>query len=55
MHGGLIANCALVMNTPPSLRDKVTRLVAGKGTLAARIDTFADQGEGAVGQGFKDD
>ena len=54
-HGGFIAMCDLVQNTPPALRNKVLRLVAGKGTLAARVDTFADKGGGAVGQGFKDE
>lgn len=48
-HGGFIAMCDLVQNTPPALRNKVLRLVAGKGTLAARVDTFADKGGGAVG------
>merc|ERR1712185_825149 len=47
--------CDLVQNTPPALRNKVVRLVAGKGTLAARVDTFADKGGGTVGQGFKDE
>ena len=50
-HAGFIAGCDLVQNTPPALRNKVLRLVAGKGTLAARCDTFADKGGGAVGQG----
>jgi len=54
-HGGFIAACDLVQNTPPALRNKVLRLVAGKGTLAARVDTFADKGAGAVGQGFRDE
>ena len=54
-HGGFIAFCDLVQNTPPALRNKVLRLVAGKGTLAARVDTFADKGGGQVGQGFRDE
>merc|ERR1719171_1742469 len=55
VHAGFIASCDLVQNTPPALRNKVIRLVAGKGTLAARVDTFADKGGGAVGQGFRDE
>ena len=55
VHGGFIAACDLVQNTPPALRNKVLRLVAGKGTLAARVDTFADKGRGTVGQGFRDE
>jgi len=54
-HGGFISACDIVQNTPPALRNKVLRLVAGKGTLAARVDTFADKGGGAVGQGFRDE
>jgi len=55
VHGGFLANCDLVQNTPPGLRNKVVRLVAGKATLSARVDTFADKGGGLVGQGFKDE
>ena len=55
VHGGFIAHCGLVQNTPPALRNKVIRIVAGKSTLAARVDTFADKGGGAVGQGFRDE
>ena len=54
-HGGFIAVCDLVQNTPPALRNKVLRLVAGKSTLAARVATLADAGGGAVGQGFRDE
>jgi U4/U6 small nuclear ribonucleoprotein PRP31 len=55
MHGGFIQHCDLVLNTPPALRNKVLRLVAGKSTLAARVDTFADKGGGVIGRGFKDE
>ena len=55
MHGGFIQHCDLVQNTPPSLRGKVLRLVAGKCTLAARVDTFADKGAGNTGQAFRDE
>jgi len=55
VHGGFLGSCDLVQNTPPALRNKVLRLVAGKGTLSARVDTFADKGGGLVGQGFRDD
>ena len=37
-HTGLIYYCDLVQNAPPFLRQKACRAVAGKVTLAARID-----------------
>ena len=55
IHGGFLQHCDLVTSTPPALRNKVLRLVAGKGTLAARVDTFADKGGGSVGQGFREE
>ena len=54
-HGGFIAFCDLVQKYAAGLGNKVLRLVAGKGTLAARVDTFADKGGGQVGQGFRDE
>ena len=39
-HGGFIAVCDLVQNTPPALRMKAARILAGTCTLAARIDAY---------------
>ena len=55
MHGGFIGSCDIVQNTPPALRNKILRLVAGKATLACRVDGFADKQGGAVGQRFRDE
>ena len=55
VHGGFLATCDIVQNTAPGLRNKVLRLVAGKATLSARVDTFADKGGGLIGQGFRDE
>ena len=55
MHGGYIGMCDIVQNTPPALRNKVLRLVAGKATLAVRVDGFADKQSGAVGRKFRDE
>lgn len=38
-HAGVMKDCDIVLNTPPGLRNKITRLVAGKVTLAARVDS----------------
>ena len=54
-NAGFIQYCDIVQNTPPNLRSKVTRLVAGKATLAARCDTYTDKEGGSIGQRFKDE
>ncbi|KAL1524198.1 hypothetical protein AB1Y20_019106 [Prymnesium parvum] len=54
-NAGFIQYCDIVQNTPPNLRSKVTRLVAGKASLAARCDTYQDKEGGAIGQRFKDE
>ena len=54
-HCGFIQYCDIVQNTPPNLRPKVIRLVAGKCSLAARCDTYQDKEGGSIGQRFKDE
>ncbi|KAL3903914.1 MAG: hypothetical protein SGPRY_011486 [Prymnesium sp.] len=54
-NAGFVQYCDIVQNTPPNLRSKVTRLVAGKASLAARCDTYQDKEGGAIGQRFKDE
>jgi len=54
-NAGFIQYCDIVQNTPPNLRGKVTRLVAGKASLAARCDTYQDKEGGSIGQRFKDE
>lgn len=43
-HTGFLMQCALVQSTPPALRPRVVRLVAGRCTLAARVDGFGAHG-----------
>jgi U4/U6 small nuclear ribonucleoprotein PRP31 len=40
MLQGLVYLCAVVTQTPPSLRIKAARLVAAKCTLLARVDAY---------------
>lgn len=54
-HAGVIKDCDIVLNTPPALRNKILRLVAGKVTLAARVDSYQDKSGGAVGQRLRDE
>ncbi|XP_013402804.1 U4/U6 small nuclear ribonucleoprotein Prp31-like [Lingula anatina] len=52
-HTGYIYYCELVQNTPPDMRRKAARLVAGKCTLAARVDSFHESQDGAIGDQLK--
>ena len=54
-RSGFIQHCDIVQNTPPNLRGKVVRLVAGKASLAARCDTYQDKEAGSIGQRFRDE
>jgi len=49
-----LESCEIVVSTPPSIRVKVLRLVAGKGTLAARVDHQRTDPIGMCGQKFKE-
>jgi U4/U6 small nuclear ribonucleoprotein PRP31 len=48
-HTGFIYQSDLVQKLPSDLRRKVSRLVAGKVTLAARIDSFHESRDGRQG------
>ena len=56
-HAGFIGQADLVQNTPPALRMKAARILAGKCTLAARIDAYQNAGDGnaAAGQQWRDE
>ncbi len=54
-HIGYIANCDIVHNTPPDLRKKVGRVIAGKSTLAARVDSFHSASDGSVGKKYREE
>eukprot|EP00967_Tisochrysis_lutea_P134786 scaffold238513_cov31-Tisochrysis_lutea.AAC.1 len=54
-HSGCIYAAELIQNTPPALRPKIMRMVAGKVTLAARADAYQDKGSGVIGQRFRDE
>lgn len=49
-HVGFIAQCDLINSTPPALRTKAGRLIATKGTLAARVDSFHSSPDGSFGR-----
>lgn len=49
-HAGYLFNTDIVQKTPPSLRLRATRLIAGKCTLMARVDSFGDDPAGSKGQ-----
>lgn len=48
-HTGYIYAAETVQSVPPDLRRKVARIVAGKATLAARIDSFHQSRDGHLG------
>jgi U4/U6 small nuclear ribonucleoprotein PRP31 len=54
-HAGFIQRADLIQNTPPQLRTKVLRLVAGKCTLACRADSYGDSKGGEIGEKFKEE
>jgi U4/U6 small nuclear ribonucleoprotein PRP31 len=43
---------ALVTSAPPSLRQRAARLLAGKCSLAARVDAYRESADGAVGERY---
>jgi U4/U6 small nuclear ribonucleoprotein PRP31 len=49
---GFLVDAAIVQTTPPSLRLKAVRLLAGKCTLAARVDSAHDDTTGSIGAKF---
>ncbi|CAF1196619.1 unnamed protein product [Didymodactylos carnosus] len=54
-HAGCIYYSDIVQNCPADLRAKVARLVAGKVTLAARVDSFHESADGKVGDFYRSD
>ena len=42
IHDGLIVTTKIIQDTPPSMRQRALRLLAGKVALAARLDSFSD-------------
>ncbi|CEL98412.1 unnamed protein product [Vitrella brassicaformis CCMP3155] len=46
---GLIFQSDLVLGTPPAFRNRAVKLVAGKCSLAARVDSFNESPQGQVG------
>eukprot|EP01103_Thecamoeba_quadrilineata_P017255 TRINITY_DN6037_c0_g1_i1.p1 TRINITY_DN6037_c0_g1~~TRINITY_DN6037_c0_g1_i1.p1 ORF type:complete len:510 (+),score=108.31 TRINITY_DN6037_c0_g1_i1:59-1588(+) len=52
-HAGFIGESELLLKTPPSLRTRACRLVAGKCTLAARVDSFHESPDGEVGRNLR--
>ena len=55
VNNGLISNCEIVQMAPASLKHRALRLVAGKVTLAARIDSFHQDLAGGAGQNFREE
>eukprot|EP00299_Pterocystis_sp_00344_P018178 c9078_g1_i1.p1 GENE.c9078_g1_i1~~c9078_g1_i1.p1 ORF type:complete len:491 (+),score=102.51 c9078_g1_i1:122-1474(+) len=52
-HQGFIHSCPLVTSAPPSLRTRAVRLLSGKCTLAARVDSYQESPDGSVGAQFR--
>lgn len=50
IHDGVIHTCPLVMTLPPKLRSKCGDIIAGKATLAARVDAARGSRDGKVGR-----
>lgn len=50
IHNGVIHSCPLVMTLPPKLRSKGGDIVAGKATLAARVDAARGARDGNEGR-----
>lgn len=52
-HQGFIYSCQLMQQTPPPLRPRAARLVAGKCTLLARVDAYGQDPSGAQGEAMR--
>eukprot|EP00824_Muranothrix_gubernata_P003962 TRINITY_DN15083_c0_g1_i1.p1 TRINITY_DN15083_c0_g1~~TRINITY_DN15083_c0_g1_i1.p1 ORF type:complete len:499 (-),score=132.99 TRINITY_DN15083_c0_g1_i1:396-1892(-) len=52
---GFLMTCDLITSTPPVLRHKVAKLVAGKVSLASRVDSNQTDAMGTVGKAFRDE
>ena len=53
MHQGVVAQCDLMLQTPPEWKSRAIRLVAAKCALAARIDAYMSRGEGSSAEGTR--
>ena len=54
-HTGFIYYSKIVQDTPQDLRRKASRLVAGKSTLAVRVDVSHESTDGHIGQQFREE
>ncbi|ESO09443.1 hypothetical protein HELRODRAFT_185344 [Helobdella robusta] len=54
-HTGYIYFSDFVQSAPPELRRKAARLVAGKCSLASRVDSFHENMDGSAGETMKSD
>jgi U4/U6 small nuclear ribonucleoprotein PRP31 len=54
-NSGLLSQCEIVQTAPPALKMRALRLVAGKVTLAARIDSFHQDTAGSSGLNFQEE
>ena len=54
-HQGVIWQCEVVQKAPPALRGKAARLVGGKCTMMARVDSYGQDPTGSRGQAMKDE
>lgn len=54
-HTGFVYYTDIVQSTPPDLRRKASRLVAGKCTLAARVDASHESPDGRIGRQLRDE
>lgn len=52
-HTGHVYYSEIAQKTPPDLRKKAARLVAAKCTLAARVDSFHESVDGAIGDSLR--
>ncbi|KAH7373778.1 hypothetical protein KP509_17G074700 [Ceratopteris richardii] len=55
VHTGFVLQTEIVQSTPPALRTRACRLVAGKATLAARVDATRGDPTGKSGRNLKEE
>lgn len=48
-HAGVLSTCDIVVNSPPALRKKALKALAGKVALAARVDSFQSNVDASEG------
>lgn len=53
-HAGFIFFHQTVQSLPPDLRQKATKIIAAKCTLAARVDSLHESPDGAIGRNLAD-